>query len=164
MLEQLEFAWRLLGEFARFVSPYWPALALLILVYLAAFLLRRRPAPLPEDNSAALDYFFRRGYQLEEILFQGRRGGEYILSRLGARVCLHLKWWKKALGEKPVLALAGAKNRNTCEFAILVAGEGFSRRARRLAQELGVWLIPYHRLENELEHGDGSPASFKPPA
>lgn len=162
-METLKLAWHTLNEFVRFASPYWPVLAGLVLVYLTAKLLRRgKVQTAPGSNAAALDYFFCQGYEVEEILYQGRMGAEYILSRLGARTCVHIKWWRKPINERPVIALSEARSRLNCEFAILISKEGFTRKARRLALETGVWLWRFNRLEVELERlADGIPEGMK---
>jgi len=152
MEKVLELAGKTLSEFVRFAAPYWPVLAGLVLVYLIAMLLRRRKVQTPPgSNAAALDYFFCQGYEVEAVLYQGRMGAEYILSRLGARTYLHIKWWRKPINERPVIAVGEARSRLNCEFAILVSKEGFTRKARRLALETGVWLWQFNRLEAELE-------------
>lgn len=163
MERALELAGDTLLEFIRFASPYWPLLAVLIAVYLAAIFLRRRnTSSSPGSNAAVLDYFFRQGYEVEKVLFQGRMGGEYTLSRLGAKTYLHIKWWRKPVDERTVLAVSEAKTRMGCEFAILVCKEGYTRRARRLAIEIGVWLWRFHRVESELERlADGIPEGMK---
>lgn len=163
MEKALKLAWHTLKEFVRFASPYWPVLAGLVLVYLAAMLLHRRKVSIvPGSNAAALDYFFCQGYEVEEVLYQGRMGAEYILSRLGARTYVHIKWWRKPINDRPVIALSEARSRLNCEFAILVSQEGFTRRARRLALETCVWLWQFNRLEAELERlADGIPEGMK---
>lgn len=163
MERALKLAGDTLREFVRFASPYWPVLAVLIAVYLAAIILRRRKAPsAPGSNAAVLDYFFRQGYEVEKVLFQGRMGAEYTLSRLGAKTYLHIKWWRKPIDERSVMAVSEAMSRMNCEFAILVSKEGFTRRARRLAIDLGVWLWRFNRVESELERlADGIPEGMK---
>jgi hypothetical protein len=163
MEKVLELAGKTLSEFVRFAAPYWPVLAGLVLVYLIAMLLRRRKVQTaPGSNAAVLDYFFCQGYVVKEVLFQGRMSAEYILSRLGCRTCVHIKWLSKAVNERPVIAVNEARNRLNCEFAILVSKEGFTRKARRLALETGVWLWQFNRLEAELERfADGIPEEMK---
>jgi hypothetical protein len=163
MEKALKLAGDTLLEFIRFASPYWPVLAALFFVYLIAILLRRRKVTFsPGSNSAVLDYFFRQGYEVEKVLFQGRMGAEYILSRLGAKTYLHIKWWRKPIDERSVQAVSEAKSRMNCEFAILVSKEGFTRRARRWAIDIGVWLWRFNRVESELERlADGIPEGMK---
>jgi hypothetical protein len=167
MQRGLNFGKMVLAEFIQYGSRYWPLVFVLILLHLAyslwALAPKNRAALTPVDsNGVALDCFFRRGYELEEIIFQGRLGGEYILTRLGARTCVHIKRWNKPLGAEPVQALAAARAGSFCGSAILISKEGFTRAARRAAALAGVRLLDLYLLDEELERlSFGVPAGMK---
>lgn len=152
MEKAIRLAWNTLREFFRFAKPYWPVLAGLIVVYLLALLLRRRKVSVATvSNAVALDYFFRQGYEVEELIYQGRLGAECVLSRQGIRVYIQIKWWRKPIDQGTVLAVKESRYRLGCELAIIISKEGFTRRARRLGLEAGIWLWPFSRLELEME-------------
>lgn len=159
----VKLAWQILREFARVAAPYWPLLAGLILVYTAAFLLRRKKTVLPaESNAAALDLFFRHGYQVAEVVYQGRLGAEYVLSRMGAKTCLQIKWQRKPVPERAIESLRESRASRGCAFALMVSARGFSRGARVTSRSAGIWLWAYHNLEAELERlTEGIPEGMK---
>lgn len=159
MLARLvDFAKTVFFNFIEYASRYWPLLIVLVLLHLVIsfWILTHRdkdaedshPA---ESDAAVMDFFFRKGYEVERVIFQGRMSAEFVLTRLGARTCVHIKWWRKPVGEIPVKEMDQARNRYACEFAVIISKEGFTRAARKLAVRLGVWLWEFNNLESELK-------------
>lgn len=157
MKRAYDFAESVLINFIEYAARYWSLLVALALLHLliSLWLLSRqnRPddSPLAQTNAAVLDFFFRKGYEVERILFQGRMSAEYILTRLGARICLHIKWWSKPAGDIPVKEISRARAALACDYAILISKEGFTRAARRMAAQVEVWLWEFYNLESEME-------------
>ena len=156
MQQLIEFAKAVLIAFTAYAARYWPLVAVLILLHLAylVWVLSRRERDgevRDSEPTDVLEHFFRRGYEVERVIFQGRMIGEYILTRLGARTIVHVKWWSKAIGDKPVTALYNAQSMYNCEFGILISKEGFTRSARQAAVRTEVWLWDYVKLEDELK-------------
>jgi hypothetical protein len=171
-MQTLELAKTVLGEFLSYGARYWPLVMVLVMLHLA-YALWTAPGKNTEafrDSSPAvvLEHFFRRGYEVERVIFQGRGAAEYILTRLGRRTMVHVKWWNQAIDDKPVLALHLAQKQFSCQFGIIISKEGATRAARQAAILRGVSLWDYVSLEDELEHlpsgiaeayNDAAPAS-----
>jgi|GEM_PF-1451448 len=157
MEQALELAKTVLRNFIGYVAGYWPVLIVLVLLHLAYSVwtlskINKEAAPSSIDNNdAVLDYFFQQDYKMERVLFQGRLGADYILTHLGAKTFLQIKWWSKPLGEKLVRALHVDQQRYSCEFSVLVSKEGFTRAARRAALQTGVLLMDLRYLDGEKD-------------
>lgn len=155
----MQLAISVLKEFLVFSARYWGVLLWLVLLYLSIILWPfggRRPSTVPDSNAAVLDYFFRRGYHLEDEVFQGRLGAEFVLSKLGAATLVHIKWWQKPVGSRQIQELAAAQRKLYCKHAILISKEGFTRAAQREAAAAGVWLWDFYSIETELERFSAS--------
>lgn len=151
----MQLAKEILLNFALYVARYWPLLIVLIVLHVVFALWSREDEADPEPvvattNASVLEHFFCRGYEVEKVIFQGRLGAEYILTRLGTRICVHIKWWSKAVGANPVEALLAAKRRHDCDFAILISKEGFSWSGRQAAVRAGILLWDIEKVGKEV--------------
>lgn len=156
MQQIVELAGTVLGNFAAFAAPYGTILSVLIVLHLlgALWFQSRRSnglQPPADTNAAVLELFFRQGFEVERVLFQGRLSAEYIMTRLGTRACVHVKWWSKPVADVPVREICDAQNKYRCESAILISQEGFTKAARRMKRK-DVWLWDFYSLDEELAH------------
>lgn len=142
----------ILVDFFTYAARYWILLLLLTLIYLVFHFWD------PQDkghagltsNANILDCFFRQGYQLEDDIFQGRLGAEFVLSKFGVATLVQIKWWHKPIGAAQVQEISASRRKLYCKFAIVINKEGFTRAARREAAIAGVWLLDFYNLEAEL--------------
>lgn len=150
----MELAKTVLADFFAYTARYWGFFLWLVLLYLTIVLWPfggRRTSTVPNSNAGVLDYFFRKGYHLEDEVFQGRLGAEFVLSKGGEATLVHIKWWQKPVGSGQVQELAGARRRLDRKHAVLISKEGFTRAARREAAAAGVSLWDFYSIEVELE-------------
>ncbi len=141
-----------LADFVAYTAAYWVFLLLLILFYLIFQLLEGKDSVSPPDSNAGLlDYFFRKGYQLEDDIFQGRLGAEFVLSKHGEATLLQIKWSQRPVGVSQVEELVVAQGKQYCKYAILICKEGFTRAARRKAAAAGVLVLDFYNMEAELD-------------
>lgn len=144
----------ILADFFAYTAVYWVFLSLLVLLYLIFQLTSREgkaSASPPDSNAGVLEYFFRKGYQLEDDIFQGRLGAEFVLSKKGEATYVQIKWTQRPVGAARVADLVAAQGKLYCKYAILISKEGFTRAAQRAAADAGVWLWDLYNVDGELE-------------
>jgi len=145
-----------LADFFAYTARYWTIL--LVLVALHLFLQasgNKRGAP-PDTNPGVLESFFRKGFALEDDIFQGRSRAEFVLSKTGEAICVHVHWRNKPLGAAQVEEIALARRKLYCRYAIIISRGGFTLGARRQAAALEVALWDMHLLERHLHRFSAS--------
>lgn len=80
------------------------------------------------------------GYEIEEVVYQGVFGADYIALRPGVRAYVQVKDWKKKVTENTVQEVHGYANNHSCNQAIIISLGGFNRSANKLAERLGIML------------------------
>lgn len=127
---------------------------------------RQQPSELPPPPSPAVYQILRAGaynekseqliavfrtnlYQIEQIIYEGRFGMDFVVSKLGARTLVNAKWWKKKVGERVVQAAIEGSHHHRCDFAVVVSPKGFNRAAKKLAKAHSVALWDNKTLARE---------------
>lgn len=101
-----------------------------------------QPLPYLQSELAndALKLFSQQGFQIEEIVYQGIYGGDFIAVRPGVRAYVQVKDWKKKLTENTVSEVSSYAGNHDCNQAIIVTPAKHNRAAAKAAARLNVLL------------------------
>lgn len=157
--------WQVLLGFIRLAERYWHLLAIFIALHLLYMLMmaRQRQAERPDSETSyyeLLSALAQRGYSVEEELYRGRLGVDLLASGPSGRLFIQAKWWKRPVGEEPVLAAARSKTAHGCDLAVVV-GWRFGRGARKAARARAVQLWAGEEIRELAEAGQHQVAAGK---
>lgn len=112
-----------------------------------------RPSPMPEPvtyeplpfleselASDTLHLLTRQGYKLDKVVYHGRFGADFILTKADIRTYVQIKDWKKKLTANGVQEVFAYANSNSCNQIIIVTAASFDRSAEKAAGRMGVLL------------------------
>lgn len=99
-----------------------------------------QPLPYLQSELAndTLKLFSQQGFHIDEIVYQGIYGGDFIAVRPGVRAYVQVKDWKKKLTEYGVSEVSSYAKNHDCNHAIIVTPAKYSRATAKAAARLNV--------------------------
>ena len=115
-----------LADFFTYTARYWTILLVLVALHLFC---RRRATKGGRCRTLIPEYWNRfsvRALPLEDDIFQGRSRAEFVLSKTGEAICVHVHWRNKPPGAAQVEEIALARRKLHCRYAIIISRGGFT--------------------------------------
>lgn len=109
-------------------------------------------------------FFSQQGYHIEQIVYQGSFGADYIAVRPGLRIYIQVKDRKKKITENAAQEVYSYAKAHDCGQAILITASGFSGSTARAALKMNVllWdLRTYKKIKKNPHTLGGNAAATK---
>lgn len=111
-----------------------------------------------------LVFFSNQGLRIEEIVYQGQFGADYIATRPGLRAYVQVKDRKKKITDHALEEIYNYARNHNCNQAILITASGFSSSIARAAAKMNIilWdLKIYKRMKKKPPALGGNTAAAK---
>ncbi|HOB34538.1 MAG: restriction endonuclease [Firmicutes bacterium] len=115
----------------------------------------QQTSPLPYLSSKlandVLEFFNSQNFRIEQVVYQGIFGGDFIAVRGGIRAYVQVKDWKKKVTVNSLDELRSFAQSHHCNKAILITAGRFGRPIAKAAERMNIYLWNQKHLRKMLK-------------